>query len=58
MMTFENRLTEPKGRLTLAYKDLSEIPTGLFVHPTEIRILDLSYNFISYPQPSSLLCNN
>lgn len=48
-LALESRLSEPRGRVSLAYRDLSEVTTDIFLQPAAVRILDLSYNLISYP---------
>ena len=41
--------TEPKGRISLAYREINDVPRDAFVQPAAVKILDLSYNRISYP---------
>lgn len=42
-------LTEPKGRVSLAYRELTEVSREVFLRPKSVIILDLSYNSIKYP---------
>ena len=45
----ELKLAEPKGRLSLAYRGIEEVPMDVFVRPSFVKILDLSFNKIVYP---------
>jgi hypothetical protein len=51
------RLYEPKGRVTLAYKDLTEVSRDIFLKPSRVIILDLSYNHLSNFQFLQILTN-
>ena len=45
--------SEPKGRVSLAHRGLTDIPRDVFVRPSDVRILDIGYNNIKYPLSSS-----
>lgn len=45
----EFKPTEPTGRLSLAYRELKDLPTEAFARPLLVKILDLSHNELVYP---------
>ena len=44
-----NRPSEPLGRVTLAHRELNQVPRDVFLRPTDVRILDIGYNNVTYP---------
>ena len=43
----ELNLKEPKGRVSLAYRDLTELPREIFLRPLAVKILDIGHNNIT-----------
>ncbi|XP_011410047.2 PREDICTED: leucine-rich repeat-containing protein C10orf11-like [Amphimedon queenslandica] len=42
-----NRPSEPSGRVTLAHRELNEVPRDVFLRPSDVRILDIGYNNVT-----------
>lgn len=43
----ELNLKEPKGRVSLAYRDLTELPREIFLRPLAVKILDIGHNNVT-----------
>lgn len=44
-----DKLREASGRVSLAFRGLTELPRHAFPRPEAVRILDLSHNSVTYP---------
>ena len=42
-------ITDPRGRVSLAYRGMKDLSVEIFARPQAVKILDLSHNDLVYP---------